>query len=93
MFTPDCQILTQIFDSNLNIMMINIKQFIAFSDFEKFLISRANEWEIKLKEVEAKFLELGDMSDNHADVAGEPKRKKRKKNPSSSERPLCMLCS
>ena len=34
---------------------------------------------IKLKEVEAKFLELSKMPNNHADVAGEPKRKRRKK--------------
>ncbi len=60
-------------------MMINVKQLVALSDFEKFLNSRVNEWEVKLKEVEAKFLELGDMSDKHADIAGEPKRKKRKK--------------
>ena len=50
---------------------------IAFSDFEKFLTSRKNEWEIKLKEVEDKFLELG-TPDNLADVPSEPKRKRRK---------------
>jgi len=53
--------------------------FIAFSDFEKFLTSRKNEWEIKLKEVEAKFLELSTTSDNLADVPSEPKRKRGKK--------------
>lgn len=63
-------------------MMFDVQRFIAFSDFEKFLISCANEWELKPKEVEAKFLELSKMSDNHADVAGEPKRKKRKKKSS-----------
>ena len=55
-------------------MMFDVQRFIAFSDFEKFLISCANEWEIKLKEVEAKFLELSKMPNDHADVAGEPKR-------------------
>jgi len=53
------------------------------SDFEKFLISRKNEWEMKLKEVEDKFLELSAL-DNLADVPSEPKRKRRK---TSSVRP------
>lgn len=57
-------------------MMFDVQRFIAFSDFEKFLISCANEWELKPKEVEAKFLELSKMSDN------QPKRKKRKKKSS-----------
>ena len=51
--------------------------FIAFSDFERFLTSRKNEWEIKLKEVEDKFLELN-TPDNLADVPSEPKWKRRK---------------
>jgi len=50
---------------------------IAFSDFEKFLTSRKNEWGIKLKEVEDMFLELS-TSDNISDVPIEPKWKRRK---------------
>ena len=50
---------------------------IAFSDFEKFLTNRKNEWVIKLKEVEDRFLELSTL-DNIAAVPIEPKQKRRK---------------
>ena len=39
-----------------------------FSDFDKFLRSRLNEWEMKQKSVDAKFLELSTLSDKLADV-------------------------
>ena len=57
--------------------MMLYKLSIAFSDFQKFPTSRKNEWEMKLKEVEDKFLELS-TPDNLEDVPSEPKRKRRK---------------
>lgn len=54
------------------------KNLLTFSDFEKFLTSRKEEWETKQKEVEAKFLELSSLSDKLAAVPSGPKKRKRK---------------
>lgn len=51
----------------------------VFLDFEKFLISCKNEWEIMLKEVEDRFFELS-IVDNFVDVFSELKWKCRKKS-------------
>ena len=55
----------------------------TFSDFDKFLRSRLNEWEMKQKEVDAKFLELSTLSDKLADVPVESKRKRKKTSSTS----------
>lgn len=47
-------------------------------EFKKFLSSRREEWEMRQKETEAKFLELSSLSEKLAAIPSEPKKRKRK---------------
>ena len=49
-----------------------------FQNLKRFLSSRREEWEMRQKETEAKFLELSSLSEKLAAIPSEPKKRKRK---------------